>query len=91
MSLEVNRPKFQRISEFFEQTYADKAEDVFLQSAVLEQVRTGALSSGRAAKLLGLDRWQFSELLAEHDVPSTDLTPEELESDVRNLEKFLDS
>jgi predicted HTH domain antitoxin len=91
MSLQVNQPKFQRISGFFQQAYSDKADDVFLQSAILEQVRRGVLSSGKAAELLGQSRWEFAELMTAHDVPSLDVTVEELDVDRKSLENLLDS
>jgi predicted HTH domain antitoxin len=36
------------------------------------------LSLGQAARLAGLDRWAFIELLAEHQIPVIDYTEEEL-------------
>ena len=41
------------------------------------------LSLGQAARLAGLDRWTFIDLLAEHQVPVVDYTEEELVAEVK--------
>ena len=47
--------------------------------AVLELVRAGKLSSGKAAEVLEMTRWEFMELMSDYDVPMADFPEEELE------------
>ena len=47
--------------------------------AVLELVRAGKLSSGKAAEILGMTRWEFMELMSDYDVPMADFSEAELE------------
>ena len=54
--------------------------------AVLELVRAGKLSSGKAAEILGITRWEFMELMSSHDVPMADFPEEELERQVAEKE-----
>ena len=42
------------------------------------------LSSGMAAKLAGLDRVTFLIKLADYEVPTTNIAPDELLQDVKN-------
>lgn len=57
-----------------------KAREAF----VLELLRQGDISAGRAARLLSLDRWQLSELMFAHHISPFDetMTREELEREV---------
>ncbi len=50
--------------------------------ALIELFRRGEVSSGYAAEVLGMSRWDFIRLLGEHGVPYVDMTAEELEADV---------
>ena len=54
--------------------------------AVLELVRADKLSSGKAAEILGVTRWEFMELMSSHDVPMADFPEEELERQVAEKE-----
>ena len=56
---------------------------------VLELLRQGAISAGRAAKLLNISRWELSELMAEAGISPFDdsLTAETLQSEVDNALK----
>ena len=51
--------------------------------AVLELVRAGKLSSGKAAEILGMTRWDFMDLMSEYDVPTANFSEEELERQLR--------
>ena len=67
-----------------------KAQEAF----VMELLRQGDISAGRAAKLLDIDRWQLADLMFAYDISPFDdtITREELEHEVaecaRDLEKF---
>lgn len=47
--------------------------------SVLELVRKGKLSSGKASEILGMTRWEFMELMSSGDIPMANFPPEELE------------
>ncbi len=51
--------------------------------AVLELVRAGKLSAGKAAEVLGMTRWEFMELMSDYDIPMADFSEEELEEQLR--------
>jgi len=46
---------------------------------VLELVRKGKLSSGKAAEILEMTKWDFMELMSSHDVPMANFPTEEIE------------
>jgi predicted HTH domain antitoxin len=50
--------------------------------ALIELFRRGDVSTGYAAEVLGMTRWEFITLLGDHGVPYVDMTAEELEADV---------
>lgn len=56
---------------------------------VFELFREGKISSGRAAKLLEINRLTFIELLAERGIPYLNYTREELKDEFSNVEKLL--
>lgn len=59
-------------------------EDVTRQareSFVMDLLRQGKISQGKAAKLLELSRWDLPEVMAQHDVPAVMVEPDELERD----------
>jgi predicted HTH domain antitoxin len=47
--------------------------------SVLDLVKRGKLSSGKAAEILGMTRWNFMELMSDYDIPMANFPPEELE------------
>ena len=51
--------------------------------SVLELVRNGKLSSGKASEILGMTRWDFMELMSDYDIPMVNFSPEELESQAK--------
>ena len=51
--------------------------------AVLELVRTGKLSSGKAAEVLGMTRWDFMELMSDQNIPMADFPEDELERQMK--------
>jgi len=51
--------------------------------AVLELVRAGKLSSGKAAEILGMTRWEFMDLMSDYDIPMADFSEGELEEQLR--------
>ena len=55
------------------------------EAAVMRLLRDARISQGKAAELLDIDRHELLALIARHDIPAIDLTPEELAKDVQNL------
>jgi len=58
-------------------TPEEMARDMRLYSALM-LFRQGKLSSGAAAALAGIPRVLFFDVCAEHDIPVSQITPEEL-------------
>lgn len=65
-----------------------KAREAF----VLELLRQGDISAGRAARLLNISRWDLSELMYEVGISPFDDNPtvETLDAEVKNALKDLD-
>jgi predicted HTH domain antitoxin len=52
------------------------------QALVLELLREARISQGRAARLLGVSRWEILDLIARHDVKSGPETADEMHHDI---------
>ena len=64
-----------------------KAKEAF----VLELLRHGDISAGRAAKPLDISRWDLSDLMSEVGIsPFAELTAEELDAEVETALNILD-
>lgn len=74
-----------KVLELYRDTLHEQAEQTLAEVGVAELVRQGIISSGKGAKLLGLDRWEFADLLARYNVPSVDLTIDELKEEEERL------
>lgn len=61
----------------------EELEASLIKWAVLELVRIGKLSSGKAAEILGMTRWEFMDLMSDYDIPMADFPEEELERQLR--------
>ena len=64
---------------------AARARDVL----VLDLLREARISQGKAARLLGVTRWDVLQLMAKHHIPSGPETPEELRQELEAAERFL--
>lgn len=49
------------------------------EAVVLELLREGEITQGKAAELLEINRWDLFDLMAKHDIPMANFPPEELE------------
>ena len=79
------------IDESFLQHKTD-AERKAKEAFVLELLRHGDISAGRAAKLLNISRWDLSDLMSAAGIsPFADLSPEELAAEVETALKVLNS
>lgn len=55
---------------------------------VLKRFRQGGISSGKAARILGLTRREFLELLAQEGIPVYNLNEEEFADEQRTIQQF---
>lgn len=53
------------------------------ETIVLELLRKGEISQGKAAELLEIDRWALFDLMAKHNIPSIKMSSEDLEKELR--------
>jgi predicted HTH domain antitoxin len=67
-----------------------EAGAALLRAFVLSLYRRDRISSGKAARLLGVSRLAFIRVLAEEGVPYLDYTPEELDSEVEAMGQWVD-
>jgi len=54
---------------------------------VLELYRRGAISSGKAAELLGMDRFEFIRYSGRLGIPFFRMSPEDLQEELQQLRK----
>ena len=59
------------------------------KALVLELLRMGKISQGKAGEFLGLDRWGVLDLMAEHNIGSGPATIEVLEREVDQVDRFM--
>ena len=66
----------------------EAAGEALLRAFVLSLYRQDRISSGKAARLLGVHRMGFIRLLAEERIPYLDYTEEELDAELTTLERW---
>lgn len=66
----------------------EAASGALLRSFVLSLFRQDRISSGKAARLLGMHRMEFIRILSEEKVPYLDYTPEEFQAELDTLERW---
>lgn len=54
---------------------------------ILDLVRRGRISVGEGAELVGLDRWRFAEVMAEHGVHTLAYPASDLDRELAALER----
>jgi predicted HTH domain antitoxin len=62
-------------------------EQTLWQKIVLELYREETISFGKACELLGLTKWEFTDLLREKDVPLS-YSEDDLEDDLQALKNL---
>ena len=55
---------------------------------IIDLVRSGGVSIGRGAALVGMDRWSFMRAMNAHGVPVIGYSVEDLKKDVATLESL---
>lgn len=61
------------------------------EGIVLELLRKGEISQGKATELLEIDRHTLFDLMSKYDIPVIDLTEEELKKELKNLKEIFRS
>ncbi len=75
------------VLEALSSSYQDDAE-IIKEAAVLEFYREGRLSSGKAAEILGMERFEFIRYAGRKGIPFIRISAEELDEEVRLLEEI---
>lgn len=65
-----------------------KASAQVREYIVMALLRRAQISQGKAAKLLGVDRWELMDLMGAYEVPATQLTGEELDEELAALRQL---
>jgi hypothetical protein len=68
--------------------HREEAEHKAREAYVMSLLRQGDLSAGRAAEVLGIDRWTLGELMSEYEISPFDehLTPAERAGELNRQE-----
>ena len=61
----------------------EEIETKVKEAFVMELLREHHVSQGKAAELLGIDRHMLFDLMSKYRIPVIDLTPEELEAELK--------
>lgn len=82
----------QKLPDFVHLQHKTDAEDKAKEAFVLELLRQGEISAGRAASLLNISRWTLSDLMFEVGISPFDdsLTPEAFAAEVADALKDFD-
>jgi predicted HTH domain antitoxin len=59
-----------------------EVSDRMREALVMELLRQHVISQGKAAALLGVNRWDMFDLMSRYKVPAIDLTAEELREEL---------
>jgi DNA-binding NtrC family response regulator len=69
-------------SNLRDEDLAAKVKEAFM----MELLREHAISQGKAAELLGIDRHTLFDMMAKYEVPVVDMTPEELRQEFQRAD-----
>lgn len=78
LNLELELPD-EVIANLRDEDLATKAKEAL----VMELLRDHHISQGKAAEILGISRGELFNLMTKYLVPVVDLTPEELEAELK--------
>lgn len=65
-----------------------KLEAPILELVALELFRQERISTGKGAELLGISKWEFIQLLAQHNLSYFTESPDELTAEVATAQSF---
>jgi predicted HTH domain antitoxin len=77
LHFELNLPE--ELVETFESE--EQASQEAKQAFVMDLLRHGKISQGKAAEVLGLDRWALMDLMRSHRIPAVELSTNELDDE----------
>jgi len=86
ITLSLNLP--QELIPILEANEAE-LEGRILELIVLELVRQQRISTGKAAELLGISKWEFVQLLGQNNIPYFTESSEELVAQVETVQRIL--
>jgi predicted HTH domain antitoxin len=70
---------------------AETAKARTRQALILQLLREGEISQGRAARLLGISRWDIIDLMAKYQIPSGPQTPQEIQEEIEAARRLADA
>jgi predicted HTH domain antitoxin len=68
---------------------SEDAERAFWKFLILQLVRDAQISTGKAAEMLGLSKYQVVQLMAGEGIPYFNYSKEELEEELKNIDEWL--
>ena len=66
----------------------DGIQDRAWKALVLDLLRDAQISQSKAARLLGVTRYDILDLMTSHYIPAGPFTPEEVDRDIENARRF---
>lgn len=72
-------------------TNFDELNQQAKKALILDFLGRKKISQGKAAQLLGINRWELADLMKEHGILSLDIEPKELAKGSKNLREALES
>jgi len=57
------------------------------EAVVLELLRKGRISQGKAAQLMGISRQDLFDVMASHNIPMADFSPEEFRRQCQDADR----
>lgn len=70
---------------------AEAARTKAREALILHLLREGEISQGRAARLLGITRWEIIDLMARYQILSGPQTPEEIQQEIEAAQRLADA
>lgn len=64
----------------------DELTDMFSRTVVIELLRQGEISRGKAAELLKVSPWEMFEIMSKEKIPHLDITLDEIKRGVKVLD-----
>lgn len=72
------------IAELFEEKDLENSLKKF---AILQLVREGKISSGKAAEILRMTRWDFMDLMSLYGIPDANFSEDELDKQIKEKDE----
>jgi predicted HTH domain antitoxin len=72
-----------------EEPFKSELIDTIKRETVLQLFAEGKIGSGYGAKMLGITRWEFLEILGQRKIPITSYGPGELDEERATIQELL--